>query len=228
MIEQSAEIADLATALAKAQGEMVGARKDAANPFFKSKYADLESVWTACRAALTSNGLSVAQPVSSDDIGVIVTTQLMHVSGQWMRSSLRLVPVKSDPQGIGSAISYGRRYTLAAMVGVYQSDDDGEEAAGRGAQAANSNARPLSAPKREPLPDGGIGAQSLVMKLNALTDSKELPGIVTEIGELKLKAGSVEHKALGKAYEEAAARLGAKVAKPVAKVTELNTPQGAA
>lgn len=131
MSEQSADINELATALAKAQGKITGALKDSANPFFKSKYADLASVWDACRAALSENGLAVVQQTESDEQGVLVITTLAHSSGQWMRSTLRLLPKDSSPQGMGSAITYGRRYALAAVVGVAQVDDDGNAASGK-------------------------------------------------------------------------------------------------
>lgn len=138
-MQHSEQIDQLATSLAKAQGAMTGALKDSANPFFKSKYADLESVWTACRKALTENGLSVVQSASATESGVAVTTMLLHSSGQWMRDTLPLNPKDMSPQGIGSAITYGRRYALAAMAGVYQTDDDGEAAHGRGTQAQQTD-----------------------------------------------------------------------------------------
>jgi ERF superfamily len=131
-MEHSSSIAALATALAKAQGVMGGALKDSANPFFKSKYADLESVWAACRKPLADNGLSVIQGDSADDAGVMVTTMLAHESGEWIKSTLRMVPKDSGPQAVGSCISYARRYALASMVGIYQSDDDAEKGSGRG------------------------------------------------------------------------------------------------
>lgn len=133
-MQHSEQLNELAAALAKAQGAMGGALKDSANPFFKSKYADLESVWSACRKSLAENGLSVVQGVSGTETGVTVTTTLLHSSGQWMRDTLPLQPKDMGPQGIGSAITYGRRYALAAMVGVYQTDDDAEAAHGRAAQ----------------------------------------------------------------------------------------------
>jgi len=132
MNEQSQEIGELAAALALAQGEITGALKDSANPFFKSKYADLASVWDACRASLSKNGLAVIQVASTGDSGAaVVTTTLAHKSGQWMRGSIALLPVKSDPQGMGSAYTYARRYALAAMVGVAQIDDDANAASGK-------------------------------------------------------------------------------------------------
>ena len=121
----------LATALAKAQAAMEGAVKDSTNPHFQSRYADLASVWGACRAALTANGLAVVQAVRVADGRVYVRTILLHASGQWISSELGMQPVDLKPQAIGSCITYGRRYGLAAMVGVAPEDDDGEGAEGR-------------------------------------------------------------------------------------------------
>jgi hypothetical protein len=131
MSEQSEQIGELAKALAVAQGKITGALKDSSNPFFKSRYADLASVWDACRGPLSENGLAVVQLTEADDSGVYVTTTLAHSSGQWIRSRLRLQPKDATPQGMGSAITYGRRYALAAIVGVAQVDDDGNAASGR-------------------------------------------------------------------------------------------------
>lgn len=144
-MQTSEQINELATALAKAQGSMGGALKDSANPFFKSRYADLESVWNACRKALAENGLSVVQSASATDGGIAVTTMMLHSSGQWMRDTLPLNPKDMSPQGIGSAITYGRRYALAAMAGVYQTDDDAEAAHGR---AAPAQAAPEGRPEK--------------------------------------------------------------------------------
>jgi len=128
-MERSEQINELATALAKAQGEIKGAVRDTANPFFKSKYADLASVWEACRTALTSNGLAVVQALRAVEGGVEVLTMLLHASGQWVSESLAVPAAKQDAQGFGSAVTYARRYGLAAMVGVAPEDDDGNAAA---------------------------------------------------------------------------------------------------
>ena len=130
-METSDNIAELAEALSKAQASITGALKDSANPFFKSKYADLASVWDACREQLSANGLAVIQTTDLDESAVTVVTTLAHKSGQWVRGRLRMVPVKADPQGIGSCITYARRYALAAIVGVAQVDDDGNTASGK-------------------------------------------------------------------------------------------------
>jgi len=137
---------ELATALAKAQGTIKGAIKDADNPFFKSRYADLASVWDACRGALAANGLSIVQaPRASAFEGgwvIEVETRLLHSSGQWMADSLSLPVGKPDAQGVGSALTYARRYALASFVGVAPEDDDGN-AAVKGVTAVSTSAPPV-------------------------------------------------------------------------------------
>lgn len=129
-MNKSDSIAALAASLAKAQGQMKGAVKDSANPFFKSKYADLASVVEAIRAAFSANGLSYIQTVEpSDKDEVVVETTLMHASGEWISCGMLALPVsKADAQGYGSALTYARRYSLSAAVGVAPEDDDGNAA----------------------------------------------------------------------------------------------------
>jgi len=140
LMNRSAEIAQLAAALATAQGMIVGAARDSVNPHFRSKYADLASVWDACREPLSKNGLAVIQPVQAKGAQVTVTTILAHKSGEWISSDLTLNAAQNTPQAIGSAITYGRRYALASMVGVAPDDDDGEAAEGRNTPPARPNA----------------------------------------------------------------------------------------
>lgn len=129
---QSSTIGELASALAKAQGEIKGAVKNEDNPFFKSKYADLSQVMDACREPFSKNGIAYTQLVNVDDSGVIVLeTLLMHSSGEWIASKYPILPVKNDPQGVGSAITYARRYSLSAIAGIPQVDDDAEGAMNR-------------------------------------------------------------------------------------------------
>lgn len=131
MFEQSQSIEKLSAALAKAQGEIKTAKEDSQNPHFKSSYADLASVWEACRAALSKAGVSIVQVPVTDAEGTWLVTQLMH-AGEFIRGKFKIVPMKNDAHGIGSAITYMRRYSLAAMVGVApDEDDDGNAATGR-------------------------------------------------------------------------------------------------
>lgn len=134
MFEQSASITKLATAMVQVQATLEGAIKGKANPAFKgTKYADLKAVWDACREPLVTNGLSVVQfPGDMVDNRMTMTTQLSHESGEWMRSTLSIPLSKADAQGYGSAVTYARRYALAAVVGVCPEDDDGNAASNRG------------------------------------------------------------------------------------------------
>ena len=128
-MEQSEKIDLLAKALNKVQANELFALTDKQNPFFKSKYADLSSVWSVARKPLVDNGLSVVQTFAScgPDCVNIVTT-LLHESGQWIRGCLTIPMLKQDPQAAGSAITYGRRYSLSALLGICPDDDDGEKA----------------------------------------------------------------------------------------------------
>jgi len=123
-------IAELAAALCKAQAQMEGAKKDATNPHFKNKYADLAAVWAAIREPLTSNGLAVVQLLRDVQNGIEVETILLHTSGQQIGSVLAMPASKNDAQGYGSAATYARRYALMALVGVAPEDDDGNAAVG--------------------------------------------------------------------------------------------------
>lgn len=125
---KSEQINELAAALAKAQGEILGAKKDSSNPFYKSKYSDLSSVWEACRAPLSKNGLSVSQMIENRESGDVLHTMLLHSSGQWLSSEMQ-IRIKSDGktnelQALGSCITYLRRFSLAALVGVAPADED--------------------------------------------------------------------------------------------------------
>ncbi len=130
IMNKSESIKELATALAKAQRSMGGAKKDSSNPFYKSTYSDLSSVGTAIREPLSSNGLSFIQatePSDKDEIRVI--TMLMHESGEWLSSTIAIPVSKADAQGYGSAITYAKRYGLQGLLGVPSEDDDGNAAA---------------------------------------------------------------------------------------------------
>ena len=131
-MKSSESINELASALCDAQGQMGGAVKDSANPFFKSSYADLTSVIKAIKQPFADNGLSYTQFPVSNENGVGVSTRLMHISGQWLEMEYTLPTVKKDPQASGSAITYARRYALQSIAGIPTADDDAESAMLRG------------------------------------------------------------------------------------------------
>ena len=126
----SAEIGEIASALASAQAELSPAAKNAQNPHLKNRYADIAAVYEAIRETLPKHGLSVSQIIMPHESKARVRTLLMHKSGQWLASEC-LMPLDRNggPQGMGSAITYARRYSLSAIVGVVSEDDDDAEAA---------------------------------------------------------------------------------------------------
>jgi len=130
---QSEQINELAAALAKAQAEFTHASKAVKNEYFKSSYADLPAVIDASRAALSKNGLCVMQSTTVRESGdILLVTTLAHSGGQWIKGEYPVKPVKADPQGYGSALTYARRYAYCAIVGVAAigEDDDGNAASG--------------------------------------------------------------------------------------------------
>lgn len=143
-MQTSEQISEIATALSAAQAEMKPALKDATNPAYRSKYADLTAVWEACRGPLTKHKLAVLQDATMVEQSVSVVTRLVHASGQWIEFGPLVIPMaKADAHGVGSAISYAKRYGLSAAIGVVaEDDDDGESAVGRSAAAAPAKAKP--------------------------------------------------------------------------------------
>lgn len=155
-MNKSETIELLAQALLKAQTEFMTASKDAKNPFFKSKYATLNSVWEAVATALHNNGLVCIQPIVNN----MVATTIIHTSGQFITSECPIVCAKqNDPQALGSAITYSRRYALASMLGVMTDDDDD-------AESAMVRKQPQSAPKPAPKPAEPAPAQIPVSNLS--------------------------------------------------------------
>lgn len=134
----SKEIDKLAAALAKAQGMIKSAAKDSVNPHFKSSYADLASIDAASKEALSKNGLSVVQLPRADGRRVTLVYALLHESGQYLGSDLTMTAQQDTPQSVGSCITYQRRYSKAAIVGISQDDDDGNGASAKKAVPAGS------------------------------------------------------------------------------------------
>lgn len=167
---RTSELTDkLDAALAKAQSQIDSASKDKVNPAFKSKYADLTAVWEACRAALTGNGISVSQwPVHSDDSRLHLITRLA-CEGQWMMCEFSIPADKQNAHGYGSAITYAKRFSLAAAIGVVADEDDDGNAASRPRNIAPDVGAP---PKgKDPIAPwrGPLTKTDLVKQLRKLT-----------------------------------------------------------
>ena len=152
-MNKSESIAALAAALAKAQGEMENAGKNSVNPHFKSKYADLAEILNTVRPVLSKHGLAVTQFPAFEGGTAHVETILTHASGEWMSGTCSAPVQKSDPQGVGSALTYLRRYSLAAVCGLAQEDDDANSAS-KPKTTAQKPAAPL--PKQDPIKPGTL------------------------------------------------------------------------
>lgn len=183
--DETPSIGALAGALAKAQGAFKAAPKDSTNPYFNSKYADLASVMSVVREPLAANGLAVTQRLTTSTDGVIITTMLMHASGEWMRDRLNIrieQSVSKDGkkqawiQAFGSAVTYARRYALSSMLGVAADEDDDGNAAGHHA----------GPPSRA---NGGSRTNDVKAQLAAKAAAPASPG--DQISALLTKAGKV-------------------------------------
>ena len=160
-MNKSESIKELATALCKFQGAVETVRKEATNPFFKSKYASLANILDVIRKPLFENGLSFVQlPAGEHQL----TTMLMHTSGEWIEETYSMTPAKNDPQGLGSVITYQRRYALGAVLGLNIDEDDDGNAGSK-----------TEAPKKEPVKENRDYSQQIKM----LKECKSLSDLAT-------------------------------------------------
>ena len=188
---QSEKIDALTKAMVKVQAELKPAIKDSDNPFFKSKYADLPAVVHVSRKLLTDNGIAVYQVTDMDENGVYIVTQLTHESGQWIRGKYPVNPVKADPQAMGSAITYARRYAYCAMVGIVTDEDDDGNAASGNDKSPKSVFKTAAARKEF--------VQNVVSSIEDCATNKDVDDI------MKLNAAKIkEMKASGNEYDELA------------------------
>lgn len=207
-MHQSDTIAELAKALAQAQGEIENANKGSKNPHFNNKYADLAEVLNTVRPVFSKYGLSVTQHAGSvyleGKLHAVVETQVQHSSGEWQRSVL-LVPVaKADAQGLGGAVTYGRRYGLSAVAGIAQEDDDGNAASGAAAGRKPSEKKePAPAPTRSTDLEGP--AAEYLQRIRAAKSTAELQGAVEGLADAVKNPADVA--ALQIAFKERLAAL---------------------
>lgn len=159
-MNHSEQIDQLAAALVAIQAEVPAIPKDANNPFFKSKYADLPAVVECASPIVTRHGVAVTQWPDFDGQHDLLTTMVVHTSGQWQSSTMRLHLPKQDPQGQGSALTYARRYAyMAALNLVADEDDDGN--------SASKSRRPQQQPARRQQTPGQVPAAEAKQRLLA-------------------------------------------------------------
>jgi hypothetical protein len=208
-IEFSATIGALAAALAKAQGEIQDAKKDCVNTFFKkadgkgTPYSSLSAIRAAVTPAFAKHGLAVAQPFEPHGLdAVCIVTLLMHTSGEWIKSRLVVPLSKKDAQGMGSAITYGRRYALAAIANVASDDDDdGNEAAKPGptkAAKVEANAPPA---------ESGVDVDALAKAMRKAPDENALTQAILAAGRVKERLTKEQVAMLNNVREEEVRRI---------------------
>jgi len=168
-MEKSDSIIKLAKAIIAAQSEIKVVEKEAVNPFFKSKYADLPAIFKEYQRVFLKHGVAVIQVVE----GLGLRTTILHDSGEWMSGLATLNPVKNDPQGLGSAITYMRRYALAAICGIVSSEDDDDGNAGTGQGRHEQAKNPAMGH-----PEASKATQTQAAM--APKDAKPLPGCISE------------------------------------------------
>lgn len=197
LFEMSPTIAELAKAFVKAQGTFESAVAKSENPGFKrgakpSKYADIENVANAYSKQLAANGLGLLQPpVSRNGQSVTIITILIHESGEWIRTRLTMRPTQANPQGVGSAITYGRRYSAQGLLNISVADDDGN--------AASDKAADVKAQRETPRPteEAADPAQMLQQQRLALLQRfKDWSGLTTDRAMAVVK-GALARNALG-------------------------------
>lgn len=208
-MKTSETVSKISAALLKAQRAITCAAKDATNPHFKNKYADLPAVINAIKPALNDAGIMFMQTPSPSDTGSLaLTTRLVHESGEWMEDTATVPLPKNDPQGYGSAMTYARRYSLAAITGLYQDDDDGN-AASQPKPAASSYSPPPAKETPKPAPklkDSDIDDVKLAMK-----ECDTLPELQTVFAAAYKKANAIQQAELKTAYEAVKSQLTEKV-----------------
>jgi hypothetical protein len=189
----SESINNLAAALVAMQGETEHANYDKTNPHFRSKYASLAEVIDVIKGPLAKHGLSVlALPGYYSDIGYVLTTRLIHASGEWIETDMRLNPTKDDPQGLGSAITYMRRYTLPG-IGLYASEEDDD---------GNAASRPVKSPAPAMTPEQlQAKRKDYLDKLKNMTDETAIRAFFGAAATgLGLQKGTTEFAELRKLF----------------------------
>jgi ERF superfamily len=197
-VERTEAINELAAALARAQAAIEPAPKDALNPHFNSRFADLASIWEVCRKPLNSNGLSVIQsPEPTDGGGLALRTTLLHSSGQFVASAIPLAYNPASMQSLGSAITYARRYALAAWVGVVTEADDDGNAADAGvsepaSRSKNGHAKSPNSPRMNGLEVPPWGRFGVPRQGKQLFMWAKDHGIVNEVQSIGKELGFAE------------------------------------
>lgn len=196
-MKQSESVKELASALAKAQGEIKSVSKDRTNPHFKNKYATLDAIMDSVRAPLAKQGLSIVQGASESTQGFNVETYLLHSSGEYIANVVAVPVSKQDAQGVGSALTYGRRYGVSALLAIATDEDDDGNA------ASPKKAEPKQESKPEPKPEAKperVGPEDRPWD-GTDHDAKSFPFPVKGSKNFGKRMGEIDHTDLRKFVE---------------------------
>jgi hypothetical protein len=195
-MDSSASLAKLFEALAKAQKEIQPATLDMVNPHYKSKYASLSSCQGAYKEPLAKNNLALIQQVFSDESGFYIRSVLGHSSGEWISNTFRLIIDRQNMQGLGSAITYARRYSANSLIGVVDiEEDDGNRA------VDTIENKPQATTVVRPQPTK-ISTKPVI---EIMKDDLEIEGAINviEIGNIKIPAGPLSGMTIQQAWQVA-------------------------
>ena len=214
-MRKSESIVALSKALAAFQGEMPAVQMNAVNPFLKNKYADLGAIIETAKPIMHKHGLSVSQLATSNDGTIGVETMLMHESGEWIASSMEL-PIeqergKSTAQVAGSIITYLRRYSLSAVLGVYADEDTD----GNGKERDTKQTKAENKPAKQAAKPAAPAAQTMTLEQAEAVENRE----GDTYGSLETKQLSHMYNSIVKAMEKAE---GDKLAELVTKKTAID------
>lgn len=195
-MKHSESLSKLAAALAAAQAEMPTISKNATNPAFRSKFANLDGILETIRPVLARHGLSIVQGATTPDrneaggiAAFTVETMLLHTSGEWITSGAIMPLVKQDPQGAGSAMTYGRRYSVSALLALATDEDDDANAASK-PQAARRSTSPAQSAVAKPAPQTEAGASTIQLsQLETLIADKRCPTVTGDVVRKAVREG---------------------------------------
>ena len=215
----SEKIDELAKALIAAQAEFSAIPKGSVNPFFKSKYAALPEVISHTTPVLVKNGLAVSQHIDFDGANDILCTYLLHSSGQFIAHNMKLHLVKDDPQAQGSAVTYARRYSYMAVLGLVADEDDDGNMASKSAPSSSA----WSAPRQSSAPASASGDVESILRANEIDPSDEF---IASLAKQYKERGSLSEKQVAAGRKRAvqiikgAPSNGAKIIKEVFETAE--------
>jgi len=205
-MKTSEAINEISAALAKVQGEVSNPVFNKTNPHFKSSYADLSSVLNAVRPPLSKNGISFMQLTNLEDSGLVLYTRLVHSSGQWIES-VYPVTASGKHQEIAAALTYAKRLSLSAIVGVSGEDDDDGNAANTVPVVAKGTPRVKPEASQLGIPESVLKMEEILLDLDKCASKEDLQKWATTNSQTKQTLADAHQKQITQAFQAAQERI---------------------